>query len=81
MPPNALDIFIEERVEAVIEDLTGKLQGQIYHCRRYYNLIGRITVEIARQSGGLYRDFRGKFDKANTWIAQSGIKPFLQAAW
>ena len=27
MPPNALDLFIEERVEAVIEDLKAKLRG------------------------------------------------------
>jgi hypothetical protein len=26
MPPNALDIFIEKRVDAVIEDLKNKLQ-------------------------------------------------------
>jgi hypothetical protein len=30
MLPNALDFFIEKRIEAVIEDLKGKLQGQTF---------------------------------------------------
>jgi hypothetical protein len=30
MPLNALDVFIEKRVEAVIEDLKEKLQGQTF---------------------------------------------------